>query len=33
MNNIQTDSWRISQIERNYSNPNHPYHKFYTGMN
>ncbi|KAL6628157.1 a-pheromone processing metallopeptidase-like protein Ste23 [Neocallimastix sp. 'constans'] len=31
MNNIQTDSWRISQIERNYSNPNHPYHKFYTG--
>ncbi|ORX57728.1 hypothetical protein BCR36DRAFT_277844 [Piromyces finnis] len=31
MNNIQTDSWRITQIEKNCSNPNHPYHKFYTG--
>ncbi|ORX72599.1 hypothetical protein BCR32DRAFT_237726 [Anaeromyces robustus] len=31
MNNIQTDTWRISQIERNCSNPKHPYHKFYTG--
>lgn len=30
-NNLQNDDWRLSQIERTYSNPKHPKTKFSTG--
>jgi insulysin len=29
--NIQHDLWRLFQLEKDLSNPNHPYHKFGTG--
>ncbi|KAI8077795.1 Metalloenzyme, LuxS/M16 peptidase-like protein [Halteromyces radiatus] len=29
--NLQSDSWRVSQVEKSLSNPNHPWHKFQTG--
>lgn len=29
--NLQSDSWRIFQLEKSLSNPNHPYCHFGTG--
>ncbi|ORX53679.1 hypothetical protein DM01DRAFT_1336212 [Hesseltinella vesiculosa] len=29
--NLQSDSWRVAQIEKSLSNKNHPWHKFETG--
>jgi insulysin len=29
--NLQNDEWRLTQLLRSTSNPNHPYHKFGTG--
>ncbi|OQS04220.1 insulin-degrading-like enzyme, metalloprotease family M16A [Thraustotheca clavata] len=29
--NLQNDAWRLDQIVKTTSNPNHPYHKFGTG--
>lgn len=29
--NLQNDVWRLSQLEKELSNPNHPVHKFSTG--
>lgn len=29
--NLQNDTWRIYQLDKKLSNPNHPYHKFSTG--
>lgn len=30
--NISIDGWRIDQMEKHNANPNHPYHKFGTGI-
>ena len=29
--NLQSDIWRMYQLDKSISNPNHPYHKFSTG--
>lgn len=29
--NLQSDQWRLHQLDRSLSNPKHPYHKFSTG--
>ncbi|CAO3652625.1 unnamed protein product [Cunninghamella blakesleeana] len=29
--NLQSDCWRIDQVQKTLSNPNHPWHKFQTG--
>ncbi|KAI8981618.1 Metalloenzyme, LuxS/M16 peptidase-like protein [Mycotypha africana] len=29
--NLQSDCWRIAQVEKSLSNPNHPWHMFETG--
>ena len=29
--NLQSDAWRLSQLDRSLSNPKHPYHHFSTG--
>lgn len=29
--NVPSDAWRLSQLEKSTSNPNHPYSKFGTG--
>ncbi|KAI1982444.1 metalloprotease [Ophidiomyces ophidiicola] len=29
--NLQSDPWRLSQLNKSLSNPNHPYHHFSTG--
>lgn len=29
--NLQSDSWRLFQLEKNLSSPDHPYHQFGTG--
>ncbi|QID86943.1 metalloprotease [Saccharomyces pastorianus] len=29
--NLQNDIWRIYQLDKSLTNPNHPYHKFSTG--
>eukprot|EP01119_Soliformovum_irregulare_P010703 TRINITY_DN2640_c0_g1_i4.p1 TRINITY_DN2640_c0_g1~~TRINITY_DN2640_c0_g1_i4.p1 ORF type:complete len:1093 (+),score=372.86 TRINITY_DN2640_c0_g1_i4:186-3281(+) len=29
--NLQSDNWRMNQLDRNQSNPLHPFHKFGTG--
>ncbi|KAI7862523.1 Metalloenzyme, LuxS/M16 peptidase-like protein [Spinellus fusiger] len=29
--NLQSDEWRISQVEKTLSNPHHPWHRFETG--
>ncbi|ORZ13145.1 Metalloenzyme, LuxS/M16 peptidase-like protein [Absidia repens] len=29
--NLQSDSWRVSQVEKTSTNPDHPWHKFGTG--
>lgn len=29
--NLQNDSWRLNQLDKTLSNPNHPYHHFSTG--
>ena len=29
--NLQSDQWRLDQLDRSLSNPRHPYHKFSTG--
>ena len=29
--NLQSDNWRLSQLDKSLSNPRHPYHQFSTG--
>ncbi|KAI5298778.1 Insulinase (Peptidase M16), partial [Ascosphaera atra] len=29
--NLQSDQWRLMQLQKSFSNPKHPYHKFSTG--